>query len=344
MPDEEKQEPPEILGISPSIGLPGGAVTLHCTGLDPLALNDESLLFCGVSANIEGASAQKLITHIPSAASSQDVSVMQHGLQSNTCRFVIPQCIAHALHNISNPVITPDNEILAPFCGIQGQLSPVSVFLINEQQVKNPFVYGLHNIGSLAVNARGEMFAVSRTDGVVYSIARDGSFSVFAEGFETPCSLVGARDGALYLAQTNGKIYRLHSAGRIALSAEVQPSEICIHLALDHEGVLYASSTQHIGESTLWVVENDRAKLCMRELAEYRGIAFDKSGALYIALTERAGCGIDIVHKDCTRHRVVCGQDIVGLAFNENNDMYIATLSKIYTVNNRHILTAMHKE
>jgi sugar lactone lactonase YvrE len=339
--DEEKRDPPEILSVSPSIGLPGGEVTLHCCGLAPLDLDDESLSFCGSNVKIEGASSQKLVTHIPDETSSHNVCITQHGMQSNPYRFILPQCIAYALHNVSNPVVTIDNEILAPFCGIQGQLTPVSVFLINQAQDKSPFVYGLNNIGALAVNARGEIFAASRTNGMVYAVAKDGSYTVFAEGFETPCSLAGARDGALYLAQTDGKIFRLHCAGRTELCAEIQPSAVCIHLTIDPEGTLYASSTQQIGESTLWTIENNQEKIYMRELAEYRGIAFDKSGTLYIALAEHFGSGIDLVHKQTLkRRRIVSGQDIVGLVFNEHNDMYIATLSKIYMVSNRHLMTA----
>jgi len=65
MSGELEETPVVIRSISPPIGLPGGEVTLFCDGLDPLSLDDESLHFCGSVAMIEGASPQKLVTHIP---------------------------------------------------------------------------------------------------------------------------------------------------------------------------------------------------------------------------------------------------------------------------------------
>ena len=40
------------------------------------------------------------------------------------------------------------------------------------------------------------------------------------------------------------------------------------------------------------------------------------------------------------RQRVVSGQDIVGMAFDAHNDMYIATFNKMYLVHNRHLMMA----
>jgi len=338
---EEKRAKPKILSIVPPIGLPEGKVAMVCTGLDPLALDDESVAFCGDYAKIEGASSQKLLARIPSSAYSGEIHITQQGIRSAPYRFIVPQCVAHALHSITSPALTPDNEILAPFCGIEGQWTPVSVFLITEYGDKYPLVCGLHNIGALAADTLGRIYAASRSAGIVYAIERDGSARVFAEGFDNPCGLVAARNGTLYLSEKNGNLYYLDASGRAEMCANVQPSEICIHLALDPEGMLYASSTQRIGDNSLYAIEHGEARVCLRELAEFHGIAFDRSGTLYMAVTEHGSGGIDIVHrKTAKRHRIVSGQDIVGLAFNKHNDMYIATLSKIYIVNNRHLMMA----
>jgi len=352
MNDEARQVPPEILRITPPIGLPGGEVTLHCVGLDPLALDDESLYFCDSLAMIESASAQKLVTRVPDsvcdADASHEVFITQNEAQSNLYHFIVPECLANALHNVSSPVVAPDNTILAPFCGIQGQIAPVSIYLVSERfsfadqsDKKAPFVCGLDNIGALAVNPRGEIFAASRSTGMVYAIERDGGFRVFTEGFENPCSLAAASDGTLYLAEGSGRLFSLDASGRAAPYAEVQASDICVHLALDPEDRLFASSTQNIGENTLWRIVQGQAEALLCEMAEYRGIAFDRAGVLYLALTEHGSGGIDRFDKG-KRHRIVSGQDIAGLAFSANNDMYIATHSKIYLVKNRRLMVAQN--
>jgi hypothetical protein len=340
MPEEERAKP-DILSIVPPIGLPGGEIALACTGLDPLALDEKSLFFCRDYAKIEGSSCQRLLARIPPSARSGDIYITQQGVRSKNYFFIVPQCIAHALHSVTSPALTPDNEILAPFCGFDGLLTPVSVFLINEQGDKYPLVCGLHNIGALAVDTMGRMYAASRSTGIVYAIDRDGVARIFAEGFGNPCGLVAARNGSLYLSEKNGNLYYLDANGRAELCANVQPSEICIHLALDPDGLLYASSTQRIGDNTLYVIEHGDARVCIRELAEFQGIAFDRTGTLFMAVTEHGVGGIDIVHrKTAARQRIISGQDIVGLAFNKHNDMYIATTSKIYVVNNRHLMMA----
>ncbi|MDR2734032.1 MAG: hypothetical protein LBC99_05225 [Spirochaetota bacterium] len=340
MPEEERARP-EILSIVPPIGLPGGEVALSCTGLDPLELTDESLFLCGDYAKIEGASSQKLLARIPRSAYSGDIHITQYGMSSDPYRFIVPQCIAYALHSITSPALTPDNEILAPFCGIEGQFTPVSVFLITEHGDKYSLVCGLRNIGALAADIRGRIYAASLSAGVVYVIERDGSARVFAEGFDNPCGLAAARDGTLYLSEKNGSLYFLDSNGRAEACANVEQSDICVHLALDPEGMLYASSTQQMGDNTLYAIEHGDARVVIRELAEFHGIAFDRSGTLFMAVTEHGVGGIDIVHRrTAKRQRIVSGQDIVGLAFNKHNDMYIATMSKIYTVNNRHLMMA----
>lgn len=338
---EEKRAKPEILSIVPGIGLPGGEVALTCTEIDPLSLHDKSLYFCDGFVKIESASSQKLLFRIPLSASSGLICLAVQGASSDYYRFIVPQCIARSLHSITSPALTPDNEILAPFCGIEGQWTPVSVFLITEHGEKYPLVCGLNNIGALAVDVLGRIYAASRSDGIVYAIERDGSARVFADGFDNPCGLVAGRNGSLYLSEKKGNLYYIDANGRAELCASVQPSDICIHLALDPDGLLYASSTQQIGDNALYVIEHGDARVCMRELAEFHGIAFDRSGTLFMAVTEHGVGGIDIVHrKTATRQRIISGQDIVGLAFNKHNDMYIATMSKIYGVNNRHLMMA----
>ena len=271
MSGELEETPVVIRSISPPIGLPGGEVTLFCDGLDPLSLDDESLHFCGSVAMIEGASPQKLVTHIPENTWSNEVSIIQHGIESNEYRFIVPRCVGNALHSMTSPAVTSENEVLATFCGMPGQLTPVSVFLIHSHHGKQPFSGGLHNIGALAVDGNQRVWAASRSEGVLYILKPDGGHVVIADGFENPCALAAFED-EIYCAELSGRISIVQADGRKELLAEIEPSEISIHLAMSRTGLLYASSTQRIGENAIWnISRNGTVKEFVRALMESHG-------------------------------------------------------------------------
>ncbi len=341
MSGESTEKPVVIRTITPPVGLPGGEVTLFCDGLDPLALDDESLHFCGSVAMIEGASPQKLVTHIPENTWTNEVSIIQHGVESPEYRFIVPRCVANALHCVTSPAVTKTNEVLATFCGMPGQLAPVSVFLINSHHGKQPFSAGLHNIGAVTVDGQGQVWAVSRSDGYVCLLEPEGAFRIVREGFEIPCALAACGDD-IYLAETGGKVFLVQADGSSRLLAELPPSDVSLHLAVSRDGQLFASSTQRIGENVIWTIGKDgHVREFARAMMEFHGIGFDATNALYVAVTERGSGGIDMYHLHSReRQRIVSGQDIVGMAFDGHNDMYISTISRIYLVHNRHLMMA----
>ena len=108
------------------------------------------------------------------------------------------------------------------------------------------------------------------------------------------------------------------------------------------DGQLFASSTQRIGENVIWTIGKDgHVREFARAMMEFHGIGFDATNALYVAVTERGSGGIDMYHLHSReRQRIVSGQDIVGMAFDGHNDMYISTISRIYLVHNRHLMMA----
>jgi hypothetical protein len=93
--------------------------------------------------------------------------------------------MADDLHLVSNPAVDADGNLFAMVSGPRGQSVPVSIFRIARDLQVRPFARDLLNISALAfgpanLNGEADLFASSRSEGVIYRIRPDGQVSTFA--------------------------------------------------------------------------------------------------------------------------------------------------------------------
>ena len=319
--------------IKPSIGIPGGEVTIYCDGLRPLHLEEDSLCFCGSPSHIEGASTHKLVTHIPETVNDDQVYFRDNGNRvSNIHRYTIPECIAQVVHHVGNPAVSNDGEIFATFSGTSGQLTPVSVFRVIDAQRKVPIISGIMNATSLYWGHDNSLYITSRYDGTLYSSDAEGNFHIFSQGLGEAFGICMDSKGALFVGDRSGTVFKVDGTGRADFFARLPASPIAYHLAIDSKDNLFVTAPLQIGENSIYKIDPaGNITLFLTDLAEFHGIAIDSDDAIFVAETNRGrGSVMRIDPESRERRCLLSGEDVVGLVFAGNGDLLLATFSRLY--------------
>ncbi|MCK4907927.1 MAG: SMP-30/gluconolactonase/LRE family protein [Spirochaetes bacterium] len=323
-----------IKNITPSVGIPDGDVTLHCEGLMPLKLEEDSLHFCGSTSMIEGASTHKLVAHIPHIPTSNEVFIMQDGRKSNTYHFAIPKCIANILHNVGNPAVSNHNDVFATFSGTKGQITPASVFRITNNSDKLPIISGLMNATSLLVGKDDYLYISSRYNGSIYRSDFNGSYEVFSQGMGEAFGMAMDSNGHLYVGDRTGSIFKVNHSGNAEFFTALPSSVVGYHLAIDSKDRLYVTVPLDIGENIIYRISpSGDVEEFVKDLSEYNGIAVNSEDTVFVVESNRGyGSVLKIDPETGEKTRSISGEKIVGLCFNKSDDLYIATFSELFFV------------
>src|SRR5262249_14758527 len=127
------------------------------------------------------------------------------------------------------------------FSGSRGQDTAVSLYIVRRDGSRAPFVSGLQNPTSMAVDREGRLHVSSRFDGSVQRIARDGTVTTVPTDLVVACGIAFGPDGLLYVGDRSGSVLRV-SEGRATAFATIPPSVAAFHLAFGPDGWLYVAA------------------------------------------------------------------------------------------------------
>lgn len=324
------------LTINPSAGIPGGEITVECSGL---ASARHGVWFGTEESHIVAAMSHRALVIVPPSRRAQQVRVSV-GPTEPTKRgqgipFTIGRKLAEDLHPVTNPAFDPDDgSLFVTRSGSRGENVPVSLFRLSSDGDLSEFSGDITNPTSIAFDKSGQMFVTSRFDGAVYRVSSIKEASSFAGDLGIATGLAFDQRGDLFVGDRSGTIYRVNGIGEATPWASLEPSVSAYHLAFGPDDALYVSGpTVSSYDSIMRIDQSGELTVFYRGLGRPQGLAFDREGNLYVAASVRGRRGIVRISPDgLDAEVVVAGTNLVGLAFSSDGDMVVATNDTIYSL------------
>jgi sugar lactone lactonase YvrE len=328
---------PVIESLSPQAGVEGGEVVITCRDFIFSTYDQARVSFGDVETRVVSASSTRVIAPVPSSdlvGGRTFVSLEANGSASKGFPFVVGYKLADNLHPVTNPAFDRDSgAIYATLSGSRGQKVPVSVYKIVGQSESEPFLTDVVNATGIAFSPEGEMYVTSRYDGSVYRVTPFKETEAFARDLGVATGIAFDADGRMFVGDRNGTIYSINHEGEASPFASLEPSVSAYHLAFGPDGYLYVTGpTLSSFDSVMRVSPYGEVTRFFTGLGRPQGIAFDRLGNLYVAASRRGHRGIVRVTPDAEAEMVVAGIALVGLCFDDEGGMVVASNREVFRI------------
>jgi sugar lactone lactonase YvrE len=329
---------PVIESIVPSAGVEGGEVIINCRDFVFSTYDEARVLFSGAETRPVSASSSRVIAPVPSDLLIENgnvyITLEVSGAASEGVPFILGHKLAENLHPVANPAYDRDNgAIYTTLSGTRGQKVPVSVYKITPDGESEPFQNDIINPSGLAFSPGGEMFITSRYDGTVYRVTPFKEAEDFAHNLGIATGLAFDSEGRMFVGDRGGTIYLVNEIGEGTPFATLEPSMAAYHLAFGPDGYLYVTGpTLSSFDSVMRISPDGEVSRFFSGLGRPQGLAFDRKGNAYIAASRRGHRGIFKVTPDAEAEMAVAGMGIVGLCFDDQGNMIVATNREIFRV------------
>jgi sugar lactone lactonase YvrE len=331
---------PTLTHLHPPAALPGGEITLEGTGLSPELAADVS----GVPALVTLARPTRAAIRIPDGVLPGEIVVTRDGVASNPLRCDIAVAMAENLHPVANPAVDGLGNVYTTLSGSRGQRTPVSIFRIAPApegviHELRPFARDILNPTGLAFGPDQNLYVSSRAEGTVHRVNSSGDASLYAEGLGIATGIAFDADGALYVGDRSGTIFKIppHTGpgpnANAFVFATLEPSISAYHLAFDSKGTLYVTGPTTASSQAIHAIDRDgTATVFHRGLGRAQGMAFDEADNLFVAASLAGERGILRITPSGVATLVVSGNNLVGLCLLRNGRAALATRDAIYEV------------
>jgi sugar lactone lactonase YvrE len=267
---------------------------------------------------------------VPENASGDSVTATTpHG--SVSVAFTLATLLSENLHPVANPAVDDAGNIFVTFSGSRGQTVPTSLFRIDDESTLHPIAANIMNPTGLALDAAGNLYISSRNDGAVYRLSTSGELSTYAEGMGVATGIAFDALGNLYVGDRSGTIFKISPDRQTFVFATIEPSVAAYHLAFSPNGNLYVSGPSTSSNDCVYEIGPDgMVTPFFRNLGRPQGLAFDIEGNLYLAASWRGYRGIIRITPANEAELVISGPNLVGLAFDPNHALVLATTSAAF--------------
>lgn len=307
---------PRITAVRPPRAVEGGRVTLEGADLRPDGTSLPDVRLGAQSARVACASKRAVSVVVPPGVEGGRTPVRVGAARRETAFIDVGVRLATGLHQVDNPAVDGDGAIYCTCSGPRGEQAPVSVFRVQRDGFREPFVSGITNATSMAFAPDGRLHVSSRYDGTVYRVAADGSFEAAVSDLGVACGLAFSPDGALYVGDRSGTVFRIGSGDRTTPFATLPASVAAFHLAWGPDDALYVTGPTLATRDRVYRLDRaGRVEEFCACFGRPQGLAFDGSGALHVVEALAGASGVYRVEQDGSATCVVAARALVGLAF-----------------------------
>jgi sugar lactone lactonase YvrE len=177
------------------------------------------------------------------------------------------------------------------------------------------------------------MFITSRYDGTVYRVTPFKEAEEFARNLGIATGIAFDSEGRMFVGDRSGTIYLVNEIGEGTSFATLEPSMAAYHLAFGPDGHLYVTGpTLSSFDSVMRISPDGEVTRFFSGLGRPQGLAFDRDGNVYVAASRRGHRGIVKITPDAEAEMAVAGIGIVGLCFDDQGNMIVATNREIFRV------------
>lgn len=323
---------PVLTSLEPVRVVEGGRLWLRGDGFPQPETTADLVTIGGVSARMAFAAPDRMAVVVPPGLDGGETAVKVSFLPGATLYARVGTLLATGLHQVDNPVFGADGLIYATYSGTRGQEATVSIFRITPSGAREPFVHGLVNPTSMALGPDGRLYVSSRFEGRVYRVDEDGHYDVVASDLGVACGLAFGADGALYVGDRAGSIFRIERGGRTETFASVPASVAAFHLAMSPTGDLYVSAPTLASYDSIRRIDPEgRVHVLNTPFGRPQGLAFDTNGVLHVVEALAGSSGVYAMRPDREPELILAGAGLVGVAFGPTGDMVVASGESVFS-------------
>jgi sugar lactone lactonase YvrE len=325
--------------VEPSAAIPGGEVSVECSGYDTSNLRECRVTFDGAEGRMVGAAPWRVLAIVPETleegGEAEVVLESRDDWRSLPARLRLGRKLGEDLHMVANPAVDPDDgSVYVTRSGSRGQRMPVSLFRIDSRGEMTGVTGEITNPTGIAFDSLGQMYVTSRMDGTVYRVTPFHEVIPFARDLGVATGLAFDSAGRMYVGDRTGTIHRVNGRGESEVWALLESSVAAYHLAFGPDDYLYVTGPTVSSSETVQRIDRDgHASVFFKGLGRPNGLAFDAEGNLYVAASYRGRRGVVRIDPDGGgASLVVAGMNVVGLCFNAAGDMIVATNEAAYSL------------
>ena len=310
----------------------GGRVTIHGSGF-PIDTPHLPGVTIGESlARPVYASSSTIAVLVPSGLDGGQTAVRIADVPGETALLEVGAPLVTGLHQVDNPVFDREGNLYVTYSGSRGQEVPVSIFRVSPSGRRESYVSGVVNPTSMAFDAQGQLYVSSRFEGSVYRVHPEGTYDTYASDLGIACGLAFDRRGVLYVGDRSGTVFAVQPDRTVTAIATLPASVAAFHLAMGPDDCVYATGPT-LGPYD-YVYRIDPASGSIDKVysgfGRPQGIAFDSQGSLYVVEALAGWNGLYRVRPDGSTELIVAGQSLVGVAFNPNGGLIVASNDTAY--------------
>jgi sugar lactone lactonase YvrE len=308
----------------------GGRVTIHGTGFPIDHLPDVTI---GESyARPVYASPSTIAVLVPGGLDGGRTAVRVSDVPGETALLEVGTPLATGLHQVDNPVFDREGNLYVTYSGTRGQEVPVSIFRVNRSGRRESYVSGIVNPTSMTFDAAGQLYVSSRFEGSIYRVFSNGTHEPYASDLGIACGLAFDRHGVLYVGDRSGTVFAVQPDRTVNAIATLPPSVAAFHLSVGPDDCVYISAPTLGPYDHVYRLDPNTGAIdrVYSRFGRPQGIAFDSQGTLYVVEALAGANGLYRVRSDGTSELVVAGQSLVGVAFDPNGGLVVASNDTAY--------------
>ena len=310
----------------------GGRVTIHGSGFPVDQPRLPGVTIGDAPARAVYASPTTISVLVPPGLDGGRTNVRVSGVPGETALLEVGMPLATGLHQVDNPVFDREGNLYVTYSGTRGQDVPVSIFRVTLSGRRESYVSGIVNPTSMTFDAAGQLYVSSRFEGSIYRIFPNGTHEPYASDLGIACGLAFDRNGVLYVGDRSGTLFAVQPDRTVTTVATLPPSVAAYHVAVGPDDCVYVAGPtlgpyDHVYRLDPATGAIDRM---YSGFGRPQGIAFDSQGMLYVVEALAGSNGLYRVRPDGTAELVVAGQSLVGVAFNPNGGMVVASNDTAY--------------
>lgn len=317
--------------VHPLQAIEGGRIALHGIGFPVDGAQLPRVNIGEKPARLVFASPSRLDVLVPSGFTEGGLfPVTVAGTAGDHVAVEIAAPLATGLHQVDNPLFDRDGSLYVTYSGTRGQQVPVSVFRVRPNGTRETFSSGVVNPTSMAMDAEGRLYISSRFEGTVYRLTADGVAEPFATDLGVACGLAFSWDGALFVGDRSGTIFKVDSGGRAKAFASLPPSVAAFHLAVGPERALYVTGPTLAPCDVVYRIDEQGTVLVHSQaFGRPQGLAFDAAGTLFVIEALAGASGMYRLGAGAPQ-LVLAGSGLVGLAFDPLGGLAVCTNDSAY--------------
>jgi sugar lactone lactonase YvrE len=323
-----------ISSVRPGWVVPGARVTVEGIHLPLPQDGPPHVLVGALDAHVVGASHRLLRIRVPPDAEGGTSAIRIDELPGESAFVEVARPLTTGIHQVDSPAFDRSGRLWVTHSGNRGTKAPVPLYRIGPDGTRHPFPVDISNPTSLALGPDGAMYISSRFEGSVYRVATDDQVEVYATELGVPTGLAFAPDGSLFVGDRSGSILRIAPDRSVEPYASLPASVAAFHLAVGPDNCLYVTAPTLATHDAIYRVTEDRlVDVVTDRLGRPQGLAFDRTGALYVVDALAGASGLFRVERESGNAGVelaVAAPSLVGVAFDPAGGAVLASNDTVW--------------